>query len=172
MTLRHLFVDHVFWVRSMVVATKDGDAEAAQVAYRMALDNAQAFGQAVGSFYGQAAGARFAQLFTEHVNAVKDYCLADLRGDEAAERAAEGRMTENGEALATFLSAANPNLPKTAVLSLLGAHVAEHIAECTAVAAGNFSQEAQTWDAMLKNVYAISDALASGIAKQFPGKFA
>jgi len=171
MTLRHLFVDHVFWVRSMVIATKSGNTEEAQVAYRMALDNAKALGGAVASFYGQKAGDEFAKLFTDHVNAVKDYCLADLKGDEAAKNAAATRMTQNGNQLATLLSSANPNLPKNAVLSLLGAHVAQHIAECNAVAAGNLNQEAKTWDTMLSNVYTISDALAGGIAKQFPSKF-
>ncbi len=171
MTLRHLFVDHVFWVRSMVIATKAGNPDEAQVAYRMAIQNANAFGAAVASFYGQPAGTAFARLFTDHVNAVQEYCLADIRGDEAAKSAAAKKMTQNGEQLATLLSSANPNLPKTAVLSLLGAHVAEHIAECNAVAAGNLGQEAQTWDSMLKNIYAISDALAGAIAKQFPSKF-
>lgn len=171
MTLRHLFVDHVFWVRAMVISTKSGNSEEAQVAYRMALDNAQAFGGAVASLYGQKAGDEFARLFADHVNAVKDYCLADLKGDEAAKNAAAAKMTKNGDQLATLLSSANPNLPKNAVLSLLGAHVAQHIAECNAVAAGNYGQEAKTWDTMLSNIYAISDALAGGIAKQFPNKF-
>jgi hypothetical protein len=171
MTLRHLFVDHVFWVRSMVISTKSGNAEEAQVAYRMALDNAKAFGDAVASFYGQKAGGEFATLFAAHVNAVKDYCLADLKHDEAAKNAAAARMSQNGAQLAALLSSANPYLPKNAVLSLLGAHVAQHIAECNAVAAGNFTQEASTWDAMLNNIYTISDALAGGIAKQFPNKF-
>lgn len=171
MTLRHLFVDHVFWVRSMVISTKAGNADEAQVAYRMALDNAKTFGDAVASFYGQKAGVEFARLFADHVNAVKDYCLADLKGDEAAKNAAAAKMSQNGEQLAALLSSANPNLPKNAVLSLLGAHVAQHIAECNAVAAGNFTQEAKTWDTMLANIYTISDALAGGIAKQFPNKF-
>jgi hypothetical protein len=171
MTLRHLFVDHVFWVRSMVISTKSGNSDEAQVAYRMALDNAKAFGDAVASFYGQKAGDEFARLFADHVNAVKDYCLADLKSDEAAKNAAATKMSKNGEQLAALLSSANPNLPKSAVLSLLGAHVAQHIVECNAVAAGNFTQEAKTWDTMLSNIYAISDALAGGIAKQFPNKF-
>jgi len=39
MPLRHLFVDHVSWVRSMVVSTKAGNTAEAQGAYRMALGN-------------------------------------------------------------------------------------------------------------------------------------
>ncbi|SRR5579875_2437859 len=171
MTLRNLFVDHVFWVRSMVIATKAGNAAEATVAYRQALGNAKAFGGAVASFYGEAAGQQFATLFAGHVNAVRNYCLADLKGDEAAENAAAKAMTQNGEALATFLSTANHNLPKDAVLSLLGSHVALHIAECNAAAAGKLDEEAGTWDPMLKNIDTISDALAQAIAKQFPSKF-
>ncbi len=105
------------------------------------------------------------------MNAVKDYCLADLKGDEARKNAAAAKMTKNGDQLATLLSSANPNLPKNAVLSFLGAHVAQHIAERNAVASGNYEQEAKTWGAMLSNIYTISDALAGGIAKQFPNEF-
>jgi hypothetical protein len=37
--------------------------------------------------------------------------------------------------------------------------------------AGQFDLEAQTWAAMKDHMYVISDALAGGIAKQFPEKF-
>ncbi len=171
MTLRDLFVDHVFWVRSMVMATRDGNMAEAQVADRMALENAKGIGKAVASFYGQQAGDKFTDLFTGHVNAVREYMSATFNGDEAAKKAAVDRLTKNAGEMAAFLSSANPNLPKDAVLKLLGSHGAHHVAAINATTAKNYTQEARIWDEMLKNVYAISDALAEAIAKQFPDKF-
>jgi hypothetical protein len=37
--------------------------------------------------------------------------------------------------------------------------------------AKQYAQEAQTWEAMKKHMYVISDVLTGGLAKQFPGKF-
>jgi len=36
--------------------------------------------------------------------------------------------------------------------------------------AKQYAEEAQTWEAMKKHMYAISDALAGALAKQFPGR--
>jgi hypothetical protein len=69
------------------------------------------------------------------------------------------------------LSSANPNWPKDAVLSLLMAHGGHHISQIDQFNSNNFSAEAQTVDAMQKHIYAIADALADGIVKQFPKKF-
>jgi hypothetical protein len=40
-----------------------------------------------------------------------------------------------------------------------------------ATAKRDWSREADMWDPMVKHVYTIGDALADGIAKQFPDKF-
>ncbi len=39
-----------------------------------------------------------------------------------------------------------------------------------ATAKKDWSHEADMWDPMVKHIYTISDALADGIAKQFPDK--
>lgn len=38
-------------------------------------------------------------------------------------------------------------------------------------ATGDFEQEAKTWTMMKDHMYVIADALAGGLAKQFPDKF-
>lgn len=40
-----------------------------------------------------------------------------------------------------------------------------------ATAKKDWAAEADRWDPMVKHVYRLSDALAEGIAKQFPDKF-
>ena len=46
-----------------------------------------------------------------------------------------------------------------------------HIEQIKQLAAGQYEQEAATWAGMTPHTYVIADALAGGIAKQFPEKF-
>ena len=55
--------------------------------------------------------------------------------------------------------------------SLLAAHGAHHVQQNQQLAAHDTAAEAKTWDAMKTHIYTIADALAGGIAKQFPDKF-
>ena len=76
----------------------------------------------------------------------------------------------NAKAIADFLAGANPNLPQPTLLSLLAAHGAHHLAQIQEVQAGDLTGEAKTWEAMRAHMLVIADALAAGIAKQFPDK--
>ena len=49
-------------------------------------------------------------------------------------------------------------------------HGQQHVMSINATAKKDWGGEADMWDPMVKHVYAISDALADGIAKQFPDK--
>ena len=70
------------------------------------------------------------------------------------------------------LSGANPNLPEDAVFGLLSSHGGHHISQIDEVAARDFAGEAKTWHAMRHHMLVIADAIADGIAKQFPDRFA
>jgi hypothetical protein len=174
MTLRDLYVNHVFWMRSLVVSTRLGEKTAISEADEYGLDNAKAIGQSIAPFYGKAAGEKFATLFVGHYTAVKGYMTAafanNYKGNEMAKKAAVDRLTRNAGDIAAFVSAANPNLPKNAVYSLLTAHIGHHITAINATAKKDWAGEADAWDPMLKHIYMLSDALADGIVKQFPEK--
>src|SRR5205807_6960651 len=71
MALRDLYVNHIFWVRDLVMATRLGDKAAAGEADEYGLKNATAVGQSIAPIYGQAAGEKFAMLFTGHYADVK-----------------------------------------------------------------------------------------------------
>ncbi len=94
-----------------------------------------------------------------------------LRRKQAGCGCARAKLLKNGEEIATFLSAANPNWPKEALLSALAAHAGHHMAQIEAINAKNWPSGAQTWEAMKNHIYTIADVLASGIVKQFPAKF-
>ena len=175
MALRDLYVGHIFWVRSLVIPTRFGDKAAASEADEYGLKNAKAIGQSIAPIYGQAAGEKFATLFVGHYSAVKDYMKAafanNFKGNASLKNAAVDKLKKNGTEIAVFVSSANPNLPKETVYGLLLTHAQQHIMSIEATAKRDWAAEADMWDPMVKHIYTISDALADGIAKQFPDKF-
>ncbi len=175
MALRDLYINHIFWVRSLVISTRLGEKTAISEADEYGLNNAKAIGHSIAPFYGQAAGEKFATLFAGHYTAVKSYMRAsfanNFKGNETLKKAAVDALTKNGNEIAVFVSSANPNLPKSTVYALLTAHVGHHVAAINATAKKDWSAEADVWDPMVKQIYTLCDALADGIAKQFPDKF-
>jgi hypothetical protein len=175
MALRDLYVNHLFWVRSLVVATRLGQAAMASEADEYGTKNAAAIGQSIAPFYGEAAARKFTTLFTGHYSAVKAYMRAafgnSYRGNAAAKKAALAQLTRNAQDIAAFVSGANPNLPKATVYGLLLTHGQQHVMAIEATAKRAWGDEADMWDPMVKHIYTLSDALVDGIAKQFPDKF-
>lgn len=175
MALRDLYIGHIFWVRDLVISTRLGEKGAVSEADEYGLKNAKAIGQSIAPFYGQAAGEKFATLFTGHYSAVKGYMSAafanSFKGNSARKKAALDALTKNAGEIAAFVSSANPNLPKAAVYGLLLTHGQQHVMSIDATAKKDWSGEADMWDPMVKHIYTLTDALADGIAKQFPDKF-
>ena len=170
-TLRDLWVDHIFWVRSVVLSSKYGDAEAAKIAEANAVQNAKAIAASIVPFYGKGAGDKLFELLAGHYGAVKNYMSAAYAKDTAGKDSARKELMANAESIAAFLSAANPNWPKGALESLLLTHGAHHFQQIDAIGSNDFTSEAEAWAMMKKHMYTIADALAAGIVKQFPKKF-
>jgi hypothetical protein len=175
MALRDLYINHIFWVRDLVVSTRLGEKAAVKEADEYGLKNAEAIGRSIAPFYGQAAGEKFVTLFVGHYSAVKAYMNAafanNFKGNATLKKAAVDRLTKNATEIAAFVSSANPNLPKATVYGLLVTHAQQHVMSIDATAKRDWGGEADMWDPMVKHVYTLSDALADGIAKQFPDKF-
>jgi hypothetical protein len=175
MALRDLYINHIFWVRDLVVSTRLGEKAAVKEADEYGLNNAKAIGQSITPFYGQAAGEKFVTLFVGHYSGVKAYMNAafanNFKGNATLKKAALDRLTKNANDIAVFVSSANPNLPKGTVYGLFVTHAQQHIKSIDATAKRDWAGEADMWDPMVKHVYTLSDALADGIAKQFPDKF-
>lgn len=174
LALRDLYINHIIWARALVVATRFGDAKAISEADEYGLKNAKAIGQSIAPFYGKAAADKFETLFVGHYSAVKAYMRAafanGFRGDAAKKKAAVAELTKNADAIAAFVGSANPNLPKATVYGLLLTHGQQHAMAIDATAKKDWSGEADMWDPMVKHIYTIADALAEGVAKQFPDK--
>ena len=171
-TMRDLWMDHIFWIRSLVLATKYSDNDAAKVAEDRIVKNAKDIAGAVAPFYGKDSGDKFFGLLIGHYDAIKDYLAAAIAGNKEGKVLALGKLKKNADEIATFLSSANPeNWPKDMLLSLLIAHSGHHIEQIDEVVAKDYGAEAATWEAMKNHVYTIADDLAGGIERQFSKKF-
>jgi hypothetical protein len=169
--LRDLWLGHVFWVRNVVDARIAGDNARAKVAEQEVVANAKAIAGAIEPFYGKAGSDQLFTLLAGHWGAISAYLDAASSGNKAGQDAAEQKLVANANEIATFLSKANPNLPEATLRGLLAAHGAHHVQQIQQLKAKRHADEAKTWAAMTKHMYVIADALATGIAAQFPEKF-
>jgi hypothetical protein len=169
--LRDLWIGHVFWVRNVVDARFEGDKAAADAAERQVVENAKAIAGAIEPFYGKAASDKLFGLLAGHWGAIKGYLDAILANDKAGQDAAMSKLLANANEIAAFLGGANPNWPVDTLKGLLTAHGSHHVQQIGEFKAKQWDAEAKTWAAMTQHMYVIADALADGIAKQFPDKF-
>jgi hypothetical protein len=168
---RDLWLGHIFWVREVSRGLAEKNQAAADFAEKQAVANAKGIASSIEPFYGKAATDQLFKLLAGHYTAIKAHATATVAGDAAGAKKALGDLTGNANEIARFLAGANPNLPEATLKSLLAAHGGHHVQQNQQLAAKDFAAEARTWDAMKTHIYAISDALVGGIAKQFPDKF-
>jgi hypothetical protein len=169
--LRDLWIGHVFWVRNVVDAGFEGDADAARVAEAQVVANAKSIAGAIEPFYGKAASDQLFTLLAGHWSAIKGYLDAAHGGDKAGMDTSLKQLLANASEIAQFLGGANPNWSVNTLKGLLEAHGAHHVQQIGEFRSRQFDAEAKTWAAMVQHMYVIADALADGIAKQFPDKF-
>ncbi|MFC4525607.1 hypothetical protein ISN76_00100 [Dyella halodurans] len=168
--MRSLWHGHVVHTREYAMAVHAHDAATAKAAADAVVANAKQIADAVAGFYGKPAGDQTLQLLAGHWGGVKALTDASAANDSAAEQKAMADLNANVTAIAKFFSSANPNLPENAVQSLFAAHVAHHASQIQQIMSGNSKDEQATWTAMQAHMNVIADALAGGIAKQFPDK--
>lgn len=169
--LRDLWVGHIFWVRNVVNARFEGNEQAAKAAEQQVVANAKAIAGSIEPFYGAAASEKLFGQLAGHWGAISDYLDATRADSKTDQEVAFQQLVDNANEIAQFLGGANPHLPVDTLRSLLTAHGSHHVQQIRQFDAGQFEQEAETWAMMKDHMYVIADALAGGIAKQFPDKF-
>ncbi|HKR75230.1 MAG TPA: hypothetical protein VJR95_01115 [Rhodanobacter sp.] len=169
--MRGLWHGHVVHTRAYAMAVKAGNQAAAAKAADDVVENAKQIANAVAGFYGAGAGKGMLKLLAGHWAGVKALTDAEHVGDKAASDKAMQDLSANAGEIAKFLAGANPrNWPEATVRGLLLEHVADHHAQLGEIMSGDAAAEAKTWAAMQEHMNMIADALASGIAQQFPAK--
>ena len=169
--LRDLWLGHILSIRNVAVATMDKNASARSAAEAGVVANAEQIARSIEPFYGKSASDKLFTLLAGHYGAIRDHLDATVAGAASRQEAAVKALTANAAEISTFLSGANPNLPKDTLMGLLMAHAAHHLTQFQQLKDGDYIHEAETWTGMKQHIYVVSDALAQALAAQFPAKF-
>ena len=169
--LNNLEAEHVDLATAATRAGFDGDPSFTATAEALGK-NTDNLSAAIASVYGEEAGMKFKEIWASHIGFFVDYTVAAKAGDQAGMDKAVQNLNGYVEAISTFLSDANPNLPKEAVSQLITEHVGLLKEAVDKHGAGDFagSYDAQS-RARVQITTKIADTLAGAIVKQSPDKF-
>lgn len=169
--MRQLWEDHITWTRLYIVSAAAGLPDTDANAQRL-LQNQTDLGNAIKPYYGEQAGNQLTALLKDHILGAADLITAVKAGDSAAVDAASKKWYANGDDIAAFLNAANPQgFPLDAMKAEMKTHLDLTLAEATARLQGKFAEDIRAYDKVHEHILGMSDALSSGIIKQFPDKF-
>lgn len=168
--MRKLWSDHVVYTRLYIISAVNGSDDA-QLTLNRLMKNQEDIGNAIVPYYGAAAGQKLGDLLKQHIAIAGDLVAAAKAGDTAKQNDADRRWHANAVDLATFLSGANPNWPRQAVIDMLDQHLALTTKEAVDRLQKNYNDDIPNFDAIYNQAMMMADTLSSGIEKQFPSKF-
>lgn len=169
--LRDLWLGHILSIRNVAVATMDQNAAARRAAEAGVVANAEQIAQSIEPFYGKPAADKLMTLLAGHYQGIREHLDATVAGSASQQDSAVKALTANAAEISTFLSGANPNLPKDTLMGLLMAHAAHHLTQFQQLKEGDYAREAETWKGMKQHIYLVADALTQALAAQFPAQF-
>lgn len=169
--MRKLWEDHITWTRLVIVSLAN-DLPDTQTTVDRLLQNQVDIGNAVKPFYGEAAGDQLTALLTDHIVIAAEIIQAAKAGDTAAFDDALARWHENGDDIAEFLNAANPdNWPLEEMKEMMREHLDLTLQEAGAYLGGDFAASIAAYEDIHVQALHMADMLSSGIIRQFPSKF-
>jgi len=129
---------------------------------------------AIGSLYGAKARDQFLNSkfgWRAHIGFFVDYTVATAKGDKAGRTKAANNLKGYIGASANFFHTAT-GVPTQALVTGLTEHIMQLEGQIDAYHAKNYTKAATLTRASYAHMFMLGDALAAGIAKKFPQKFA
>lgn len=168
--MRRLWEDHITWTRLVIVSTAAGLPDLDATTHRL-LQNQTDIGNAIKPYYGEAAGEKLTTLLKEHIMLAAELVAAAKAGETAKMSDANGRWKTNADAIAVFLSGANPkHWPQAEMEQMMREHLSVTTAEVQARLKGDWTADIAAYDRVHEQILAMADMLSAGVAKQFPEK--
>jgi len=169
--MHRLWDDHVTWTRLYIISVAEGLKDKDQAAARL-MKNQEDIGNAIRPYYGDDAADKLTALLKEHISGAVTILDAAKAKDTAKMNAAIADWRANGDEIAAFLNAANPdNWPLQDMKDAMKMHLDTTLAEATDRLGGKYDKDVADYDAVKDHIYKMADVLAGGIIKQFPDKF-
>jgi hypothetical protein len=169
--MRKLWEDHITWTRMFIVSAVADLPDTGTAAARL-LRNQDDIGDAIKPFYGDRAGERLSRLLREHILIAAELLEAAKQGDSQAVDEANVRWNANADAIAGFLSAANPDSwARAEMKAMMRDHLGLTLEEATARLQGRWEADVAAYDRIHAQILHMADMLSAGIIQQFPGRF-
>lgn len=168
--MEKLWTDHVLWTRQFIVSAVAGLGDADAAAQRL-LKNQEDVGNAIIPFYGQDAGEQLTKLLKDHILIAADIVKAAIAKNDSKVKELDKKWHVNADEIATFLSTANPNWGKDALVNMLNEHLKLTTQELVYRLKGDWKSDITNFDQVFEQARMMGKALADGIIKQFPHHF-
>lgn len=169
--MRKLWSDHASWTREVIINVAN-DAPGLNQSVERLLKNQEDIGNAIKPYYGNEAGDALIVLLKEHITTAAEILTAAKAGNTTAQNEAAARWYANGDAIASFLSTANPkNWPLDHMKQHMKDHLDLTLEEAVAELTGNYTASVVAYDKIYPQLLHLADLLSEGIALQFPDKF-
>lgn len=161
--MRELWTEHVVWTRNVIISALAGLPDLKAVLTRL-LANQQDIGAVFGQAFGSQAGDALTALLTDHIQISVKLVVALKKGDTVAAEQAKQQWFANADAIAALLQQLNPTW--TDARQMLITHLQLTSAEVAARLAADWPADVQAFDRVLKQAWAMADALSAGLPQQ------
>ena len=169
--MRKIWEDHVTWTRLAIVSLVAGLADTNATVGRL-MQNQADIGNAIRPFYGDAAGDHLTALLKDHIAIAAEIILAAKAGNQSGVDGARSRWYANADAIASFLSGANPkNWSPQMMQHMMHEHLDLTLQEAVAQLTGDYPASVAAYDAVHGQILGMADMLSAGIIDQFPQMF-
>lgn len=165
--MRELWTAHTTWTRVVLMSAIAGLPDTGPASERL-LANQDDIGDALRPFYGDAAADQLTALLHEHINLAITIVGAAARGDDATFQTANAEWYANADQIAHFLADACPFLAYDELHAMMNMHLDQTLLEATARFDENWQLDVAMYDAIVRHILHMSDAISDGLERQFP----
>ena len=167
--MRKLWEDHITYTRNAIISILADLPDQKAVSDRL-LQNQQDIGDAIKPYYGSDAGGKLTALLREHILIAVDVVKAAKAGNKAQLDMQQKRWSDNGKAIAAFLSTANPAWDRAKMEAMLQKHLDLTTGEVVGRLKKDWASDIKSYDEGHAHMLMFADTLTDGIIKQFPDK--
>ena len=169
--MRALWEAHGTWTERAIVDFVGGLPDTQFVIGRL-LENQTDIGNAVKPYYGAKAGNELTVLLKSHINAAVALLETAKSADASATAKAKAAFYANGNQVARFLHAANPNQWSLAAMqTMMRIHLNQVVALAVDQLEGHYPAAITLYNVYIGHLLDMADMLSGGIMRQFPARF-
>ncbi|UOQ91707.1 copper amine oxidase [Halobacillus shinanisalinarum] len=170
-SLDKLFSEHAYLAVETMRKGAEGAADFEASANALAA-NTEDLSAAIASVYGDEAGQKFQDMWSEHIGYFVDYVKATGSGDEEAKQMALDELDDYRKDFSQFISTATDGAVKAEGMAEgLQMHVNQLIGAFDAYVAGNYDEAYAKERQAIDHMYGVSKGMSKAIVNQFPDKF-